>query len=276
MSKLTVVVDNTVGMSRLAGEHGLSLWLEHAGVRVLYDTGAGTALMPNLERLGLDPAALDAVVLSHGHYDHTGGLAALLAARGGVTDLWCHPDVFAGHLHDQGDGSAYDIGPPLGRQEAYEKLGARFNFIRENTSPWPGITLLAAIARTTDFEGPAPGLVVRGPRGLVPDPFHDDLALLVAGDGGPVVLTGCAHAGVINVLRAAEELSDEPIAALVGGTHLGPAPPAQQARALEELAARPALHLVSGHCTGPAMNAILARVLGERFLPLAAGMSLEL
>lgn len=276
MSRLTVVVDNTTSMTRLMGEYGLSLWLEHGGLNLLYDTGAGDALLPNLKRLGLDPAMLDAVVLSHGHYDHTGGLAPLLRARGKTTQVWCHRSVFAGHLHEHDDGQVDEIGPPLGDQAAYEDLGARFNFIEANHSPWPGITLLAAIERQTDFEGKAPGLVRRGEGGLEPDPFDDDLAVLVDAPGGPAVLTGCAHAGVINVLLAAEATAPGPINVLVGGTHLGPAPPEQQAAALGEITAREELHVISGHCTGAPINALLARLLGERFIPLQAGMRFEL
>lgn len=276
MSRLIVVVDNTVGVTSLLGEHGVSMWLEHQGLNLLYDTGAGFALLPNLEALGLDPNDLDGLVLSHGHHDHTGGLAGLLNARSEPLDIWCHPSVFGSHLVRHEGMPAREIGPPLGGQEQYEAAGARFHFIEENANPWEGITLLASIERATDFEGPAPGLMALIDGELAPDPFPDDLAMLVHGDAGPAVLTGCAHAGVINVLLAAEAVAAGPLQAVIGGTHLGPAPVAQQSRALEELLDRPELHVVSGHCTGAAMNALLARTLGERFIPLQAGLVLEL
>jgi 7,8-dihydropterin-6-yl-methyl-4-(beta-D-ribofuranosyl)aminobenzene 5'-phosphate synthase len=277
MSRLTVVAENSVGFtSRLLGEHGLSIWVEHQGANILYDTGMGQALLPNLRALELDPAALDGVVVSHGHYDHIGGLEGLLAAREEPLAVWCHPQVFACHLarHQPGE-PAREVGPPLSRG-AYEALGARFHFIQEPAKPWPGFTLLAPIPRRTGFEGPMPSLLTLQGGELAPDPFTDDLALLIDAPGGPVCLTGCAHAGVVNVLLAAEEAAGAPVALLAGGTHLGPAPQEQQEAALAELAARPGLRVAAGHCTGLEMAGRLQAALGPRFSHLSAGRVLDI
>jgi 7,8-dihydropterin-6-yl-methyl-4-(beta-D-ribofuranosyl)aminobenzene 5'-phosphate synthase len=276
MSRLIVVVNNQVAFGPLMGEHGLSIWLEHRGLNILYDTGAGRALMPNLESLQMDPNKLDAAVLSHGHFDHTGGLAQLLQARSEPLTVYCHPAVFASHVHALDDGTTMEIGPPLGSQAAYEAIGARFQMVTEPVSPWPGVTLLAPIPRVTEFEGPAPGLFSQRDGDLIPDPFDDDLAMLVEGDEGFSVVTGCAHAGAINVLLAAEDAAGGPVRLLVGGTHLGPAPARQQRHALGELKRRAHLYVAAGHCTGAEMEATLARELGERFIPLEASLAMQL
>ena len=277
MTRLTVVVENTAPTAtRLLGEHGLSLWVEHQGRNILYDTGMGQALLPNLATLGLDPEELDAVVLSHGHYDHTGGLEPLLGARRRPLEVWCHPGAFGRHLAQSLPGEPMrEIGPPM-PLKGYEVMGARPHLVSEPTEPWPGITLLAGIPRRTSFEGPSPGLVIRQGDEVLPDPFPDDLALLIDAPSGPVCLTGCAHAGVINVLLAAEERAGRPIALLLGGTHLGPAPEAQQEAALAELAQRPELRVVAGHCTGLDMAGRMAAALGPRFGYLRAGQVLDL
>jgi len=276
MSRLSVVVENKVGFaSRLLAEHGLSVWVEHQGLNILYDTGMGQALGHNLEVLELDPNDLDGVVISHGHYDHVGGLEALLRMRSKPVDVWCHPNVFGCHLAQLGeDAPLREIGPSL-PLVGYERLGAVFHMVEGSAEPWPGITLLAPIARQTSFEVPSPGLLTRIDGKLMPDPFPDDLAMLIDAPSGPVCVTGCAHAGAINVLLAAEEAAGEPVSLLLGGTHLGPAPASQQAAAISELAARPGLRVAAGHCTGLAMESRLAAELGDRFVHLSAGMALE-
>ena len=276
MSKITVVVENTASREDLISEHGLSLWVENEAGNLLYDTGAGNGLLPNLKALGLDPLAIDCVVLSHGHRDHTGGLAALAALRkdaGLPTKVWCHADVFASHLKEEANGMLFAVGTPLGGKSEYEKLGVRFNLVEGWAEPLAGVTILAPILRQTDFEGPAPGLVVLDAEGrVIPDPLRDDLALVLpAGDGAIAVVTGCAHSGAINVLLAAEEHSGKKAVLLLGGTHLGPAPQAQQQRALAELSARKDLKVAAGHCTGPDLVKVLAAELGERALGLSGG-----
>lgn len=270
MARLVCVVDNEAARGGLATEHGLALWLEHGGRRILYDTGAGGALLPNLAELGLSPAALDAVVLSHGHYDHMGGLAGLLAARGAPLEVHAHPGVFGPHFKAFRGGKV-DIGAPHGQAEL-EELGARFVWARGQARPWPGVLLLNEIPRVTEFEPDMPDLLADGPG---PDPFPDDMALALEGRYGPAVLTGCAHAGAVNVLLAAEAALAEPPVWLIGGTHFGALPEARVRRAAHELVGRAQLKVAAGHCTGDAVH-LLARLLGGRFTHLAAGVDLEL
>ena len=232
--------------------------------------------MPNLTALGLDVRDLSGVVLSHGHYDHTGGLEAVLAARqtaGLDTPVWCHKDVFAPHLKDEL--RPRDIGPPLGGMEAYQRLGARFNWVEGEASPWPGIRLLAPIPRRTSYEGDFPGLVTMEQGRVRPDPFLDDLTLVVEGSGPPTAVTGCAHCGVINLLLEVEEACGQKPGLVVGGTHLGPVSAERKQAVLAELVARPELTVAAGHCTGKAAG-LLAAKLGERFNPLHCGLVLEL
>lgn len=273
MTSLTVVVENHSDRPELAAEYGLALWLEHDGAAFLYDAGAGGALLPNLAALGLDPARLTAAVFSHGHLDHIGGLPGLLRARAGAPlDVWLHRAAFASHLARRGE-ALVDIGPPLD-QPAFEALGARFHFVTGLSEPWPGLRILADIPRRTAFEGPAPNLVAMIDGRVIDDPFDDDLALIVDTPGGPALITGCAHAGVINILLAAEGALGQTPSWLIGGTHLGPAPQGQRQAAAAELAARPALRVASGHCTMDAAKD-LRQNLGQRYVDLLSGLRLE-
>lgn len=274
MSKAIVVVDNTPLDGRFAAEHGLCVWLEHSGLNLLLDTGMGGAVMPNLATLGLDPAKLDGIIISHGHYDHIGGLEQLLKARNGKEiDVWCHSNVFGSHLLEAPDGPT-NIGAPLD-PAGYEALGARFHFLEREAKPWPGITLLAQIPRETGYEVPRPELLADVGGSIKPDPFPDDLAVLVDAPAGPAVITGCAHSGVINILRLATQRAGAAIVNLIGGTHLGPAEADQRDATAAELKRMSGLQVISGHCTKDAGH-MLAEALGERYTHMAAGMALEL
>ena len=274
MSKATVVVDNTPLDKRFVAEHGLCIWLEHQGLNLLLDTGMGGALLPNLGVLGLDPNDLDGIILSHGHYDHAGGLEALLKSRNEPIDIWCHANAFGSHLVSRPGGQVIAIGTPLD-QAGYEALGARFHFLEHEANPWPGVTLLAQIPRETAFETPRPELQAEVDGEIVPDPFPDDLAVLLEATKGPAVITGCAHSGVINILHLAGQYTNSPIVMLMGGTHLGPADKRQQDETAAALKQMDGLQVVSGHCTLTA-GVMLAEVLGGRYTAMAAGMSFEL
>ncbi|WP_027184113.1 MBL fold metallo-hydrolase [Desulfovibrio inopinatus] len=275
MSRLTVVVENLVAdVGPLLAEHGLSIWIEHNDTHILYDTGGGRALLPNLESLDYEPDQLNALVLSHGHYDHTGGLEKLLKVRRAPLPIYCHADVFSAHL-DEENGALRNIGMSKS-QKAYEDLGARFHFIERKANPWPGITLLADIPRVTPYEKPVPSLVTMHDGGTETDPFHDDLTLVIEGDQRIAVVTGCAHAGVINVLTDAEEHIGRKANFLIGGTHLGPAEPEQQQAAMEELARRQELDVAAGHCTGPVVAGYMQGMLGSRFTHMGVGRIFEI
>lgn len=275
MTSITVVVDNQPGLAGLTPEWGLALWIEHHGQAILYDTGQGPALLPNLAALGLDPARLTAVVISHGHLDHMGGLGPLLQARGGEPlAVWCHVGVFEAHYKQEG-GGLKDIGPPLGGRAPYEDLGADFHFVDVYAHPWPGMHLLAPIPRTVSYEEPAPGLVTFLGPAMVPDPVTEDLVVVLQTDSGPVALTACAHAGPANILEHVRQVMVAPVAWLIGGLHLDGVEPLQRDNSLAYLASREGLRLAVGHCTGPRSLAVLAQALGPRLTPLGLGLRLE-
>ncbi|MBI5523284.1 MAG: MBL fold metallo-hydrolase [Desulfarculus sp.] len=276
MTSITVVVDNQPGLEGLTPEWGLALWIEHQDQAILYDTGMGPALLPNLAALGLDPARLAAVVISHGHLDHMGGLGPLLQARGGEPlPVWCHVGTFEAHYKQEADGSLKDIGPPLGGRAPYEDLGAHFKFVDVYAHPWPGVHLLAPIPRVVSHEEPAPGLVTLLGPAVVPDPVTEDLVVVIQSGSGPLVLTACAHAGPANILEHVRQVMAAPVAWLIGGLHLDTATPLHRQNSLAYLVNRQGLRLAVGHCTGPRSQAALAQALGARLTPLSLGLRLE-
>lgn len=249
--KLTVVCENTVGRPLpLLGEHGFACLVDAPAGRLLFDTGRGETLLPNLEILGIDPKSIDAVVLSHGHDDHAGGLLPLLR-RIGSRPVFAHRGIFADRYFVKGE-EQRRIGLAASQAEL-EGAGARFRFEDECTDLAKGLWFSGSIPRISPIESGDPSLVLKDADsgGWRQDPFDDDAALAIETARGLVVLLGCAHAGLINTV---EHFSRQPgnhrLHAIIGGTHLGPVGEPQFAATLDYLAELDDVRLGVGHCTG--------------------------
>ncbi|HOX28898.1 MAG TPA: MBL fold metallo-hydrolase [bacterium] len=273
--KITVLVENNVPLSvGLTGEHGLSFLIENEGEKVLFDTGQGMSLLNNLQRLGHKPEEVKKVVLSHGHYDHTGGVKALLAA--GVSfELIAHPGVFSEKLALFPGAGFRPIGMPSSRAEL-ESHGVTLRLESAAAEIAPGITATGEIPVRNDFEKIEPVLFVREGGSEIPDPLADDQALILNSGKGAVVLLGCAHRGVVNTLRHVAEITGgAPVRAVIGGFHLERAPEDQIQKTAAALKTLDPQTIRTAHCTGlPALFA-LKRELGDRVSPCGVGMTFE-
>jgi 7,8-dihydropterin-6-yl-methyl-4-(beta-D-ribofuranosyl)aminobenzene 5'-phosphate synthase len=255
-TRITVLADNTASGPGLLAEHGIAFWVEIDRYRVLFDTGQGLVLATNAHNLGLPIHQADAIVLSHGHYDHTGGLAEALKTNRRVR-AYAHPAAFAPKYARKADGFAREIGIPHAAERAVRALDNRLVYTDRPTPVVDRLTVTGQVPRLTDFED------VGGPFFLDRacerrDPLEDDQSVFVETAEGTVVLLGCAHSGVINTLRYIRQLTaNRPIRALVGGMHLVAASPERIARTIEELRRLGVQQLASGHCTGMPATAAL-------------------
>ena len=256
--QLDIVCENTVGRPIAAcGEHGFACLLQTSAGRWLFDTGSGETLLANLAALHLDPRNLDGIILSHGHYDHCGGLLTLLRQTG-PRRVYAHPGIFSTRFWS-GQHEQRDISLPFSRHEL-EAAGAKFVFIKDFTELAPGIHFSGEIAREAALETGDPHLVRRSDSGdsWTTDPFADDAALAIDTDKGLVILLGCAHAGLINTVEWFRRNLGEPrIHAIVGGTHLGPASVEQFSATVDYLARLEFDRLGVSHCTGQIRSAQL-------------------
>jgi len=272
---VTILCDNSVAGPGVLAEHGLSLHVEADGHAFVFDTGASGAFVGNAARLGLDLSGAAPVVLSHGHYDHTGGLATLLSAYGGREVIGL-PKVFAAKFSRQRSRPAHAIGCPQSRRRL-SSLGATFKLSGEPQEIAPGVITTGAIPRTTDFEHIPPHFAVRRGGKLARDSLDDEQAVVVRTRPGLVVIVGCAHRGIINTIRRAIELTgDTRVRAVIGGTHLAAAQPQQIERTIEETRALGVDRLVACHCTGFGPAADLRSALGESFSPGGVGATFTL
>jgi 7,8-dihydropterin-6-yl-methyl-4-(beta-D-ribofuranosyl)aminobenzene 5'-phosphate synthase len=241
--------------------------------RILFDTGPGKGLSNNAELLGVDLKSVTDLVLSHGHYDHTGGLKDFLLQTGEVT-ITAHPDIFR-PKYTKRNGEMRYIGIPYS-QEAIEGWGALLRLSEGPVEVAPGIITTGVVPRVTPFEGRDEDLLVKEGYGFAEDKLLDDLSLLIDTPQGQVLLLGCAHAGLINIVSHVKALTGRnSFLWVTGGTHLGFYGPERLEEVLRELQAFPIDNLGASHCTGLPTGLRLAQEMGPRFQFCNVGCVIE-
>ena len=272
--KITTLSENTAGNEYL-GEWGLSMLVEADGREILFDTGAGSAAVHNAHLMGIDLASVDRIVISHGHYDHTGGLLEVLKVAGNK-EIVAHPDIWAlKYARWEGRPERF-VGINFHR-ELLEGLGARFNLSREPVKLSGCIMTTGEIPMVNDYETVEKDLMVKEDGEYKPDSLNDDLAMIIDTEFGLVVVLGCAHRGIVNTLQHAIKLTGKDlIYAAIGGTHLIHATEERLERTAAALLEVGVQHLGVSHCTGFKAAAYLAQVFGDRFFLNNAGTRLTL
>lgn len=264
--RVTVLRDNLAPQGLRAG-HGLALLLQTPLGSVLLDTGDSPQTWENADALGVDLERVQCLALSHGHYDHTGGIEGLLQRRRGLR-IVAHPAVFEPRWAV--NGAERYIGPPLSRAEL-EGLGATVELTTAPVELAPGVTTTGQVPRDAqDLPGDARLRVERAGR-LQPDDFIDDLSLVVRLKRAGVVVTGCAHAGLLNIVAQAQRLVEVPVRALIGGTHLLHTPGPDVTRQAQALHASGLRYLAPLHCTGESGRDALRRHFPGKFLLAQTG-----
>ena len=259
---ITILVDNKARKG-LASEHGLSLWIDTGSEHILLDTGQAAALARNSRTLGVDLATTDILVLSHGHYDHTGGIPHV-ARHAPAVEAYYHPGVFRNRYVIR-DGRSKVIGMPEQAKSALDKLpSARLHPVQEPLMLTAAVGVTGPIPRLAAYEDTG-GRFYFDPEGMEPDPIDDDLALWVRTASGVVICLGCAHSGVTNTLDYVVRLSQTTrIRAVIGGFHLLDASPDRIEQTVSALQSFAPDMLVPCHCTGErAVNSLL-EAFGER------------
>jgi len=253
--RLTVLVENTAGRRGLLAEHGLSFWIELGGKKILFDTGQGYVLTRNARQLGIRLDHVDAIVLSHGHYDHTGGLAEVLkAAR--RPRVYTHPAAFGPKYAQNRDGTARDVGMAH-IDEPEVRRHAELVWVEDPMEVCPRFHVTGPIPRVAGFEDTG-GAFFEDPQCTTPDELMDDQAAFIDTSVGTVVLLGCAHAGVVNTLRYIQWLTHgRPIHTVMGGTHLVNAGHERMDETMAALRRLEVSRLLPCHCTGFAAAARL-------------------
>jgi 7,8-dihydropterin-6-yl-methyl-4-(beta-D-ribofuranosyl)aminobenzene 5'-phosphate synthase len=270
--RLTCLVDNSVShSSTLWAEHGLSFLVETPAGNLLWDTGqSGTVLLHNLQALNRPDLLLHAVALSHAHDDHVGGLEALLSLYPNV-DIYAHPEILSPRYGRRGqDLREIGLSPALRERAAVEW--------RLDTAPQqivPGVYTTGSIAPRPYPRGASPRHMVRRDGALQVDDYADDISLVLRVRGGIVLLCGCCHAGLRNTLATVRARYDEPLKAVIGGTHLVQADDGELQALVAALQMEGSPPLYLNHCTGERAVDALRRALGDGVHTCPTGTVIE-
>ncbi|MBL7114787.1 MAG: MBL fold metallo-hydrolase [Kiritimatiellae bacterium] len=247
-TRITVLVENSTRGLGLLAEHGLAFWIEIGPQRVLLDTGQSDVLFHNAKRLGITLSDADALVLSHGHYDHSGGVAQLLQNYHKTT-VYVHPEALKDKYIRTADGKSRQIGMPANARITLSS----YPDIQPSTKPIEvieGLFITGPIPRLTDFEDTG-GPFFLDKDCTQPDELVDDQAVFIDTPNGIVVILGCAHSGIINTLQYITSLVPErPIHAVIGGTHLVSADATRIDKTVQALRQLDIRYLFPSHCTG--------------------------
>ena len=260
---VTVLVENMAGDPTLLGEWGLSFLVETGRHRILFDTGGGRTLLENAGALKVDLRKIDAIVISHGHFDHTGGLEKTLELSGPV-DLFIHPAALAVRYFKGRERAAKEEAP-ISR----DQLRRRARGLHETLKPdlvCEEVMVTGQVPRRADFEDTGVGdFIFLDPDLKIPDLIPDDQAVFFRVPEGIVILLGCAHAGVVNTVRYVSQLTGErKVYAIMGGTHLISASPQRLQATIEALRPFDIKRILLSHCTGVNAYAELAKAFPGR------------
>ncbi len=259
--RITILSENYTPFSlKLRGEHGFCALIEKDDMQFLYDTGRFGVCVDNADAMKLDLKKVQKILLSHGHIDHTGGLERVLKTIDHPVDIVAHPKVFEGkfivgnqYRKSFGRQDVF-IGIPFEKRYLEKMLNASFNLQNGFYEVGKGVWLTGEVPFSNDVEKIPESFLVERDGVLLKDDFADDNSLLIDTDKGLVIVLGCAHRGIVNILTYAKKKLNKKIRAVIGGTHLHDAQKTQIEFAgsyLRELFQNDGVELFApAHCTG--------------------------
>lgn len=248
--RITTVSENSVAMGiGLKAEHGLGYYIEKDNLKMIFDTGQGMVFEDNMMAMGIDISGLSHAVISHGHYDHTGAVKAVVEKNPGIKII-AHPEAFNPKYISYDSQNYYYIGVSQKAIEL-EQAGAKVILSAESFEIADGIRTTGEIPMIWGFEKIEPYFFRDSGDKKIPDDIPDDQAVIIETEKGLVVVLGCTHRGLINTLTHICEMTGiSKFHAVTGGLHLGGANEERLKKTADALKGFDIDRLIVGHCTG--------------------------
>ncbi len=283
--KIISLVENSPRYdSYLKGCNGISFWLEvtsgDINRNILFDVGpVAEPVIYNAKKLNLKLSEVDMIVLSHCHFDHTAGLAGVIPEIGHEVPIFGHPDIFRPNFTLKPEFMNYAM-VGENRRESIEQLGGYFILTKSPIEPIPGLMVTGEVEKTTDFEkvGGVSCFTIDTEGNLVPDNLKDDYSIVInLKDRGIVIITGCGHAGPVNIIKHSIKISGvDKLEGIIGGFHLLQAGQERIDLTIEELKKFKPRWVAPMHCTGVIPTAKIALAFKDESREMHAGNIINL
>ncbi|MGH4141042.1 MBL fold metallo-hydrolase [Clostridium sp.] len=271
----TLIEDNPSVDKKLYNEHGLSLYIEIDGIKILFDTGKSGDFVKNAETLNIDLNSLDYVMISHGHYDHSGGFKKLVEKTSNSYKLIVGNGFFNkkyGIIQGESDkylGNSFD-------KEYIHKNNIDIKYIKQDIFYiTENIMIFTNFKGNNDFELPNKRFQIKKDGNYVLDNFSDEIVLVVKGEKGLFIIVGCSHVGIVNILETIMLRTGLPIYGIVGGTHLIEADEQRLNKTIEFFKEKDIQIIGVSHCTGKSASEEIKRQFAEKFLYNNTGNIIE-